>query len=187
MKSLILFVAILLIIAPAAMAEQHEGDIGGQMPEMGPPAEMKQLASMVGTWQYAGEMRMMPQDTTWIKHTADIVISYVAGNAALQMTYTGDMMGMTMHGLSLTTYDREMKQWQEIWVDNFGGRISLDTGTFTDGVMVFSGSDTVGGQTFYTRTTTYDITESSFNWKMENSNDGKDWYVSMKGIYTRQK
>jgi len=157
-----------------------------QMQIPGPPLEMQQCSGMVGTWLYTGEMRMQPTDTAWIEHQATAEFSYVAGGAALQMRYTGDMMGMEMHGLGMLTYDREDRQWQETWVDNFGGRTSLYTGTFADGTRVMQGVNKMQGQTMHTRITTYDIAETTFKWTMENSMDGKNWFVSMKGSYQKQ-
>lgn len=154
-------------------------------PQFGPPEEIKQIASMVGDWHYAGQLKMDP-DSQWIAHEAEVSYSYVCGGAALQMTFVGMMMGMEMQGYSLITYDRETKMWQEIWVDNFVGRMSLYTGTFENNKFVMSGEDLMGGQKMYTRTTSYDMTDKEFKWMMENSMDGQNWFISMRGVYTKK-
>jgi hypothetical protein len=167
-------------------AQEGMEDAGQPMPEMGPPQQIKDMAFMIGDWTYKGRMRMSP-DAEWIEHEAKVVYSYVAGGAALQMEYTGEMLGMEMKGLGLTTYDRETGEWQDIWVDNFGARISLYTGKDEGDKRVASGKDLMEGQVIYTRVTSYDITPVEFKWTMENSTDGKNWYISMEGVYTKDK
>jgi len=175
-----------LTLIAGLSAQETEQKSGEGMPEMGPPQQIKDMAFMVGDWTFTGRLRMDPQ-SEWMPNEAMVKFSYVAGGAALQMEFTGMMMGMEMHGLSLTAYDRELEQWQDTWVDNFGGRISFYTGKDLDGKRVVSGEDYSGGQMVYSRTTTYDVTDTEFKWTMENSLDGENWYVSMEGVYTKNK
>jgi hypothetical protein len=176
-----------LMLVAAAMAQEGKPAPSQEMemPTFGPPEEMKALAPMVGTWHYAGEMRMGPE-SDWMPHEATTVFSYVAGGAALQMEFTGPMMGMTMYGVGLNSFDRETGLWQGTWVDNFAGRLSLYTGTFEDGRLSLSGTDLMGGKEIFSRQTSFNITDSTFEWMMENSDDGKVWYISMRGTYTKQ-
>ncbi|MEW5795061.1 MAG: DUF1579 family protein [Candidatus Zixiibacteriota bacterium] len=188
MKSVFNIIMIVLAATVPALPvlAQHEGH--GETQEMhafGPPAEMKQVAGFVGSWKYQGEMRMDP-NAEWTKHDAAAVFTLVCGGAALQMDFTGNMMGMEMKGLSLTGFDRETGKWQGIWTDNFAGRMSYYEGDFMDGRLVHSGKDLMQGMTMFTRTTYYDITDKTMNWMMENSMDGQTWFVSMRGTYTRQ-
>jgi hypothetical protein len=190
MKNFWGFLALILVIGgffiTGISAQEGMEEAGQPMPEMGPPQQIKDMAFMVGDWTYKGRMRMTPDDE-WIEHEAKVTNSYVAGGAALQMEYSGAMMGMEMHGLGLTTYDRETGEWQDMWVDNFGARISLYTGKDEGDKRVSSGKDFMGGQVIYTRVTSYDITPTEFKWQMENSTDGENWYTSMEGVYTKNK
>ncbi len=193
----ILILALMALLVSVAVAQdegmmkkegmkQGEGMIEeGQMPEMGPPKELQEVASMVGDWHYAGQFKMSPE-ADWVSHEADASFKFVCDGAALQMDMTGMMMGMEYHGMGLNTYDRETKMWQETWLDNVGARLSMYTGTFADGKMVMSGEDLMNGQKMHTRTTTYDITDKEFKWMMENSMDGENWFISMRGVYTRK-
>jgi len=181
-----LTLAIVILLSTVAFAAD-EPTQAQEMPPMGPPPEIQEQAFMIGTWTFDGEMRMAP-DAEWEKYGGEVVFSYVAGGAAIQMEWTSaGMMGMTHHGLSITAYDREMKQWQETWVDNMGGRISMYTGNYVDGKRIMSGIDMMNGQEIWTRNTSYDITESSYKWIMENSMDGQNWFESMRGTYTKAK
>lgn len=178
-------VALGLLVVSAIMADEPMTE-GQPMIETGPPQEIQAAASIVGTWKYAGDMRMQPGDTVWMHHEATVEFSLVSGGAAIQMVYTGEIMdGIEMHGLSLTTYDREMKQWQEIWTDNYAARMSMYTGHIVDGKRIMTGTDIMGGMKFHTRTTSFNITDDAFDWTMEHSEDGENWWVSMKGHYTR--
>jgi hypothetical protein len=93
---------------------------------------------------------------------------------------------MPHHGLGLMAFDRETGQWQETWVDNFSARISLYTGKHMEGKHVVSGTDMYKGEKMYTRMTSSNFTDTSYDWMMENSMDGENWYTSMKGTYTKQ-
>ena len=184
-RNMMILVAFGLALSVPVFAQETGDSATPQMPPMGPPPEIQQLAKMVGTWQYAGEMRMTP-DAQWMPNTATSVNSYTCGGAVLQTDFTSSMMGMEMKGLSLTAYDRETGKWQSIWTDNIAGRISYYEGDFKDGKMVVSGQDKMQGQTTFTRTTYHDITDSTHKFMMENSMDGKSWFVCMQGTYTKQ-
>jgi len=182
-------VMICFIAAGLAAVEQGEEKTAAEsVPEgpAGPPPEIKDIGDIVGTWLYRGQWRMDPTTEKWVDHEARVTFGYVCGGAAIEMIYQGDLMGMEMHGLSLITYHREKEEWVETWVDNFTGIMSIYTGQHKDGKRVMTGKDIYYGETMYTRVTSYDITDDSFKWVMENSTDGENWYVSMKGDYTRQ-
>lgn len=181
----IALVAVFIVAMGVCAMAQTEGEKPAAMPQMGPPQELQQLAKMVGTWNYAGEMRMSPE-AQWTPHTAASVNSLACGGAVLQTEFTSSMMGMEMKGLSLTAYDRETGKWQAIWTDNIAARISFYEGDFKEGKLVVSGQDKMQGQTMYTRTTYFEITDTTHKFTMENSTDGQTWFVSMQGTYTKQ-
>ena len=188
MRNLLGFLAVLIILGSmiAVASDQPQDEAQGQMPEMGPPQQIQDMAFIVGDWTYKGRLRM-DENSPWQENEAKVTFSYVAGGGAIQMEYTGMMMGTELNGVGLTAYDRELEQWQETWVDNFSGRISYYTGKPEDGRRVVSGMDYMGGQVFYSRATTYDFTDTEFKWMMENSIDGDNWFISMEGVYTKNK
>jgi len=179
----LLIIAIGLFTSIGFTAEEEDAEAG--MPPMGPPEEMKLCQNVIGDWTYVGEWRMDPSQD-WQPTEAEVSFEYVLDGALLRMDYLADMMGMKMHGISYMAYNRETEEWQQIWMDNLFGSISLYTGEVTEDMQVFSGSDMMQGQEIFSKTTTYDITENSFKWKMESSLDGENWYVGMKGTYTRK-
>jgi hypothetical protein len=179
------FAAALSLAATIGFAGDDTGKKADMQPQFGPPPQIKELDFMVGDWIYKGKMRMGP-DAEWVEHEAKVKFSSVAGGGAIQMEYAGMMMGMEMHGLGLTAFDRELNEWQDTWIDNFSGRISFYTGKYEKDRRRVSGKDMMGGQTVHSRATTYDITDTEFKWMMESSMDGENWYVSMDGVYTRK-
>jgi hypothetical protein len=184
-RNIVMIIMAGLALSVPAFTQETDDSAAPQMPPMGPPPELQKLARMVGTWDYAGEVRM-GAEAPWMPHTAVSINSYACGGAVFQTDFTSPVMGMEMKGLGLTTYDRETGKWQTIWIDNMAARISYFEGDFKDGKLVFSGQDKVQGQTMYSRFTYQDITDTTHKFIMENSLDNQTWYVSMQGTYAKQ-
>jgi hypothetical protein len=182
-----LVLALCIFATPLWSDESAPAGTEQAMPAMGPPTEMKQVKFLIGEWVVKGKMKMQPTDTNWMDLTATASYKMIAGGAALQMEYKGPMMGQDFIGIAFRTYDRETKQWQQAWVDNFGARISIYTGGKKGDKWVFSGEDKYGGMTMLGRTTEYDINEGSFKFKMESSVDGgKTWFTGVEATYTKK-
>jgi len=168
--------------------DSQEGQEHGKapMPPMGPPEEMKQLEAMNGEYTVKFFFKMNPMDEEWIETEATAVLSSVVGGGAQQMIFEGQMMGMPFSGLGLTSYDRETKKWQTTWVDSMGARISMYTGDVEEGRIVVTGKDMAQGGTFHSRLTTYNITDTGYDWKYEMSMDGTNYMEGAKAVYTRK-
>lgn len=176
------------LLTGLAMAQsQAEAEVKGEMPPMGPPEEMKQLEKMVGVWKVAGEMIMDPTNPEPMPFTATAEFEYDLGGAVMEMEYTSEMMGTPYIGVSLTTWDRERQVWQDSWVDNLNCRQMIMTGHEKDGQRVMTGTDIYMGTEYLLRNTSYNMTDTSFDWKMEQSMDGGEtWFTSMTATYTKQ-
>ncbi|MCP4566567.1 MAG: DUF1579 domain-containing protein [FCB group bacterium] len=188
MKRILIILSVFCLVGVSALAgaDSAKVQIDEPMPEFGPPEQIRKLAVMAGTWDYKGKLKWDPSVDVWTEHEAVAEISVVAGGGAIQMIYTGEMSGMEMNGLSTLAYDRAAGEWQEVWVDNFSGRLSFFTGKTINGARVLVGEELMNGKSIHSRATTYDITENSYKYKMENSYDGENWYLSMEGTYTRR-
>jgi len=199
MKLFTLMLTLLLLTVGMAVADgektgheghQHEGAqmmSEGEMPEMGPPEELKELSFMVGDWKVEGKMRMDPTSEEWTPYTATCSYEWFADGAALMSTFKGEMFGMPMVGHSIENYDRETGQWQVTWIDNMMARQSNYTGGMEGDKMVITGQDLMEGQVFGTRITVFNMSEKSFDWKMEHSmDDGKTWATFMQATYTKK-
>jgi hypothetical protein len=182
--------SVLLLSAGVAMVVAQ--DQGGkdkqamEMPPMGPPEEIKEMAHLTGTWTVAGKMRMEPT-SEWIDYSGTTEYKWICDGVALMGTFQSQMFGMPFMGTSIETYDREMKQWQTTWIDNWGARQSTYLGTKADGKIVYNGDDVMQGMKFKTRITVSNLADTSFDWMMEHSMDGgATWYVAMQGKYTKK-
>jgi hypothetical protein len=179
-----------LLVVP--MVSVHADDAAqpgeGAMPVMGPPDEIKQAEKIIGVWDVATKMKMDPNQAEWMEAPAVATFSYILDGSAIRMDYEMDMGGMPFKGFSITTYDRETKMWQEIWVDNMSCRLSMMTGTEENGMRVMTGTDFWQGQEMLMKNTSSNITDTSFDWQMESSTDGgKTWFTSMTATYTKRK
>ena len=180
-RMILLSVAVLLaLITPQDRSWAQEG-----APEMGAPAEMKALAPMDGSYDVLVKFKMAP-DQPWTESKAKATVEQVLDGCAQRMTFEGTMMGMPMHGISYLVYNRETKEWQTTWIDNFMASMSYYTGKMENGALTVSGVDHMMGMEFHSRATTYDMTDTGFKWKMEQSMDGgKAWAEMMAMEYTR--
>jgi hypothetical protein len=179
-------VMVMLLMGVTAMAQDEKP--AGQPPvEMGAPAQMKQMAFMVGIWDVDMQYRMTPE-AEWTEAAAVNTNNLILDGCILESTFEGDMDGMPMTGISMTTYSRGLGKWQTMWTDNMGMGISLYTGDFSDGKIVCAGEDMMpGGVKMLSRVTSYNITDTKYDWMMENSmDDGQTWYTSMKATYTKR-
>lgn len=156
------------------------------MPPMGPPEQIKEIEGMNGEYEVKFYYKMDPASEEWIETPATAVVSMVAGGAAQQLLYEGEMMGMPFRGLGLTTYDRETGKWQMTWIDSMGARTSTYTGDFEDGMLVVEGEDKGQGMTFQSRLTTYNITDEGYDWKYEMSTDGTSFIEGAKATYRKK-
>lgn len=183
---------VVCLLALPALADEHadmpmdSSKMGQSMPEMGPPEEMNQVASLVGTWKVEGKVRMDPTNEEWLPHEARAVYSLILDGAALQMEYTSEMMGMTMKGFMLQTYDREIDKWRAVWVDNVAARLSLSEGGPEGDKIVMYGEDMYQGEMQKYRYVVSNMTDTSFDWAMEvSADDGQTYVPTMEVTYTK--
>ncbi|RME21307.1 MAG: DUF1579 domain-containing protein [Candidatus Zixiibacteriota bacterium] len=163
-------------------------DSTGQMPPMGPPEEMKEIAFLEGTWDVA--MKAMPDPAkpdVWVDMPGTAEYTLAPGGAVMLVKYTGSFGGMEYYGYGMQTYDREKKEWQMTWADNYAGRTVMYTGQRKNGQTVMSGEEVMAGQTYPSRIRTFNETPTSFEWQMEQSLDGgKTWITFAKATYTKR-
>ena len=185
--------ALCLASGNVTLADHHEkagmqegGEAMAEMPPIGPPDEMKEVAILNGDYDVKFWYKVNPMAPDWTETKATAEVSLVAGGAAQQMIFEGEMMGIPFEGIGFTSYDRETSKWQMIWVDSMGARISMYTGDLKDGEMVVEGKDLGQGMTFHSRLTTYNMNEEGFDWKYEMSMDGENYMETAKATYRKR-
>ncbi len=178
----------LLILSVQAFAGDTTLTQTQGMPQMGPPAEMKQVDYLIGTWDYSMKMKMTPEDTSWMESKGTEKYESVCGGAALFFTNIDDMGGMPFVAVGLICYDSDSKKWQKTWTDNMSAKISLYTGTSTADGSVFMGEELMNSVVYLYRMTVSKQTPTSFDWKGEMSSDnGKTWMTWCMAKYTKRK
>jgi hypothetical protein len=92
---------------------------------------------------------------------------------------------MPLRGMSVSTYDRSLGQWQQTWVDNQGSYLDF-VGGFKDGEMVLRREARIGGAVVLQRMVWYNISPDEMDWNWERSDDrGGTWSVLWKIHYVR--
>jgi len=176
-----------LILAGAVAAEDRVKSDEDKAPTMGPPEEIKAMASLVGSWHVEGELRWDPAVDQWQPYEAKVTTTLVVGGCAYQTVYESTLLGMPYVGMGLETYDRDRRQYQSYWVDNLGARGSYYTGNMVGDSLIMSGDEVYMGITYRSRVVMWNMTESSYEWRMDTSHDnGESWYTTMTANYTKE-
>lgn len=181
-----LFLGVLLGLVVGVTAQEQKTE-AQQMPPMGPPEQMKEMAALEGTWDAVMKYKMDPSQEKWDESEGTCTFKYILGGCAMQSVYNSQMMGMPFEGISIHTYDRETEQWQVSWLDNMAARQSMYQGNMTEDRIVLTGEDLWKGLKYLSRITTYNMTDTSYDWMMEMStDDGKTWSTTMMATYTKR-
>lgn len=179
-------IAAVMMVALWASAGFAEDQKQAQMPPMGPPEQMKDVAFLEGSWNVDMQWRDEKDPEKWNEEKGSCTYKPILGGSALEMTYKGDMMNMPFQGLMIMSYDRDKHEWQSMWLDNMGAKMSFYTGDMKDGKMSLTGEEMWQGQNFLSRMSTFNHTDKSFDWTMESSFDGgKTWMVMGTAKYTK--
>ena len=176
------------VMIGAAVADEPAGQESTMGP-MGPPPEMKEIGFLVGTWDVAMQWRMTAE-AEWVPAPGTASYRYVLDSCAMHMDYNGEMgPGMPPFSGSMTQcFDRDTKMWQSVWVDNIGAKIVYYTGSNVGDTVTLSADVLYQGQKVTDRVKTFNHTDTSFDWQMEDSYDGgKTFFVSGKAKYTKKK
>ena len=172
---------------PEVAAFLGAGDFGAAHPKAS--SEIEGFGRLVGIWEAEQEIRK--RDGSWVEGAPALwVWKYVLGGFATQdlWLHTREHLPVYLEALdrsymltALRTYDSANKQWQIAWVAN-GGESSPGqnfgtlTGKTIDGNLILEGESSFGKQ----RITFSDITEESFRWTSEFSQDGVEWNAVMR-------
>src|SRR3954471_7411054 len=144
--ALVVSATLCLAVAVAALAGDQKasdkngtpgaGDLEAFMKASQPGEHHAHMKQMAGTFDVEMEMAMAPaappQTAKGVQKSQMMLDGrYLHGD------YTGDMMGMPFHGMSLMGYDNQKKKYFEAWVD------SMSTG-----LLVFDGTCDASGKVF---------------------------------------
>lgn len=160
---------------------------GQEMPPVGPPAELGEVAFMLGTWKTDAFQFRQTADQPWQTSTATMKIERILGGAAHRSHLSSTVMGTELEGDATLTFNRETGKWQSVWVDGMSAYQVMTEGSFQDDALVLEGADRYQGESYELRDTTRKISDRELEWTMEMSTDGGvTWFTSMQATYRKR-
>ena len=188
-KNPVLAMALLLaLLCSSLSAEEKKEAATPTMPqmEMGAPKELKKMHWQLGNWKAQMKHKMDPSGP-WMEETGSGKIFLSLDSCVIQSEFSNPMMGMSMKGMGMLTYSRDMKKYQSYWVDNiFGSPSFYECDLDSAGNMTCEGLDRMMGMTYHGRTVAKQVNANSWTFEYFMSMDGKMWDKSMEMTLTRQ-
>jgi len=175
--------------AQPALTPEQQKEMEAWMAVAKPGKEHEAMKHMEGTFDVAVEMVMQPGAPAE-KSTGKQVAKMIFGGRYLHADFTGETMGQTFHGASLTGYDNVKKKHFSAWIDDMGTGLLTAEGTASaDGkVVTLHGEYTDPMQkkhTFRWVTTFESDDRYTFDW-FDTAAGGKEFRM-MRATYTRAK
>ena len=180
MKKLLCAALILYCINASANSETATIFNPGMMAE-GAPSELRHWSKLVGQWAVDSE-KLKRDGSGWESSgKADWDFFWAFNGWGIQDNYTSPPLSekmedesMRQQGINLRIYNTDTKQWVLTWLATRSAVPANFTAESTDDqvVMISDDKDANGN---YRRITFYDMTEDSFEWKMEWSQDKESW------------
>ena len=91
-------------------------------------------------------------------------------------------------GKSWSVFNINEKIWYQTWVDDAGAYLTLKGGQVDESVILeMTDKKIQNGKTVYMRMIFYNITENSFDWDWQSSEDRLNWKTVWAIHYTRKK
>ncbi|MBA2250700.1 MAG: hypothetical protein H0W12_10985 [Chitinophagaceae bacterium] len=118
-------------------------------------------------------------------------VEKIFGNCTVQENFNDPNTNYS--GKSWSVYNANYKMWQQTWVDSQGGYIALTGNMHGDSLILTTAEKNVPvsispTEKLINRMVYYNISQQSFNWSWEGSNDGgKTWKSNWLIHYQRKK
>lgn len=164
---------IIIILLLTTWRFTHGQNVQIQKPCAAP--EASQFDFWIGNW-----------DLTWndTSHGTNHVLKILDGCSVNENFYSP---ATNYKGMSWSLYNPLSKIWQQTWMDNLGGYITLK-GKYENGEMKLSteAKKLANGKNAIYRMVFYNIKTDSFDWRWESTtNDGDAWAVNWLIHYKR--
>jgi hypothetical protein len=176
--------------APPNLTPEQAKQMEAWMAAAKPGKEHEAMKRMEGTFDVEVEIVEQPGATPE-KSKGTQKSATIMGGRYLQADYTGEAMGQTFHGVSLSGYDNLKKKHFSAWIDDMGTGILIAEGTASpDGkVITLRGQhvDPAGRQRNYRWVTTIESDDRyTFDWFDSDAN-GANEFRMLHNTYTRAK
>ncbi|MBD3401863.1 hypothetical protein GF420_03130 [candidate division GN15 bacterium] len=145
--------------------------------------EASQFDFWIGEWNcHSSYTDSLGNDHPYTVHNT---ITKELDGCVIEENFDGSEIGLVGHSVSV--YNTNLGKWQQTWVDNNGSYMDFEGG-FEDGVMTLGRTVTTSDTTFRQRMRFTEITDSSFIWFWERSDDnGESWKILWRLDYERVK
>lgn len=157
-----------------------------QVPDLKPPAELKQLAFLLG--DFDGQNKFFEPDGSSNTADAKIKSTMTVGGRFLSWGYKGTMPGFgDVEGLLLVTYDTDSKKFLGWWYDSAGSRPMEMSGGFEGEKLVMTSlpSNAPGMEGAVFRSTFSKKSASEVSFLLE-SKMGDQWMTFIVGSYKKK-
>lgn len=161
-------------------------------PQLATPNEhMQQLAWFIGDWQVKSRYLTDAQNETWAEDTLRAIHTYEMGGHVIFEHVLGTLTGEAFEGWSLRKFNPNTEKWEQRWVDstpngffNWIGR-RTDDGFMGFAQIAVNDDLTLKGERA-TREIFHNITQDSFDWRLETTQDsGATWRTTWTLEYRR--
>ena len=99
---------------------------------MTPGDAHKMMADETGSWNNDMTFWHEPEGEP-MKSTSTSEVKMILGGRYQEMTYKGDMMGMSFEGRGTLSFDNSTKEYTSIWIDNMGTGMMVMKGKMAPG------------------------------------------------------
>jgi Protein of unknown function (DUF1579) len=157
-----------------------------QMPMPKPAPELKKLDYFAGDWRLDGDMKPNPMGpggkTTLIEHN-----KWMEGGFFLVSNSEFKSAGMgNGSGISFMGYSSEEKTYTYDEYNSMGEAVH-SKGTLDGDAWTWTATEKMNGQTMKGRFTIKTLSDTSYSFKYEISQDGTNWITAMDGKATKVK
>lgn len=136
--------------------------------------EHRQLDFWIGDWDVIDQTTGKQAGTSKIEKLLDGCVIYESWTGVNQ--YRGN---------SFNLYNRDVKKWQQVWVDTSGQRIDFVGELKSDG-MYYEGPFRSNGKEVMSRMKFIKLPDNRVRQLWEQSQDGKIWKVLFDGLYVKK-
>jgi hypothetical protein len=158
--------------------------------ELPPPDEhMKEMEWFIGEWDVVS--RMLMADGQWMEENVSSINTYVLNGHVILENFVGPLGGEPFEAWSLRKYNPVKGKWEQRWVDTSASGFADWTGSYADDQFIGHANRTLNEdgtiKASAVREVFYNITEDSFSWKFETTEDGGEtWTETWTLEYTRK-
>ena len=153
-----------------------------EMPKITP--EHKKLDRLVGRWRGEEKLYHSPWEPKGGAATGRVNNRSALDGFIVVQEYEQERNGAaTFRGHGVFSYDPDRKGYSMHWFDSMGGPPNEFKGDFEGNVLRLTALAQMG----HSRAT-FDLSrEDNYTFKMEVSQDGKQWYTFMEGNYAKER